>query len=173
MDALLWISLVLIVFMAVGAIGVIWIRQYFNQKKQYAAFIRRFDRPAAVPVEKLASYERYGLLMERISIPQLLMRMADIRESPEALVHALIMAIQQEFDFLSSQQVFVSDELWKILVTAKNQVIDLIYGIAKEKRYETVDALRLALLRRWDELEKKPTEIAQSAIRAEMKLYTG
>ncbi len=80
---------------------------------------------------KLQAYERIMMLCERISIPNLILRLRTRDMSVEELSNSMILAIQQEFNHNLTQQVYITDELWKIITLAKNETLNEISEISK------------------------------------------
>jgi hypothetical protein len=75
---------------------------------------------------KLQAYERLALCMERIDIRQLLVRIRMKDMTNNELQNALIVAVQQEYEHNMIQQLYVSDNLWEIIKTAKENILKLI-----------------------------------------------
>ncbi|MCB9284244.1 MAG: hypothetical protein H6563_09245 [Lewinellaceae bacterium] len=121
---------------------------------------------------RLQAYERLSLLIERISIPNLLFRLRAQNSTAGALRVALLLAIQQEFEHNVTQRVYVSDKLWSILRAARQDTETIINGIA-EKVDPKAPAEELAgtLLNYLDMQETTATETAQLAIKTEAGLY--
>lgn len=75
---------------------------------------------------KLQAYERLALLCERISLDNLAFRLTNSSADGKSLGQAMMVAIQQEWEHNLSQQIYVSDALWKIITIAKNQQLAAI-----------------------------------------------
>lgn len=80
---------------------------------------------------KVQALERLLMFCERANPYQLRMRLSTPDLNGKALAMSMIMAIQQEFEHNISQQLYVSETLWKILTTAKNQMVEIIAGAAE------------------------------------------
>jgi hypothetical protein len=80
---------------------------------------------------RLQAYERLSLFCERISIPNLLLRLRTEDMTNNQLKVALLIAIQQEYEYNISQQIYVSDTLWKIIQYARDEAVQIITGIAE------------------------------------------
>nr|MBS0037301.1 hypothetical protein [Saprospiraceae bacterium] len=120
---------------------------------------------------KLQAYERLTLLCERISLPNLILRIKSPGMSAEDLHMALLIAVQQEFDHNISQQVYVSDNLWSIIKQARQHLINTISATSTEiNKDDPGSALADKLLTTYDESQEKPLETAQKAIRREASL---
>ena len=75
---------------------------------------------------RLQAYERMTLFLERINPSKLLIRVAP--ESPDKNKYEalLISSIENEFEHNLSQQIYISEECWNIIKSAKNATIQLI-----------------------------------------------
>lgn len=81
---------------------------------------------------RLQAYERLTLLCDRASIPNTLLRIRTPGMTVMDLTGALLLAISQEFEHNTSQQLFVSDTLWRIIAIAKDQTLTLITRAAED-----------------------------------------
>jgi hypothetical protein len=147
--------------------------QQFLQK-QYQILVleqRQKQQHIALPL-RLQAYERLSMLVERISIPNLLFRLRSEKSKAAALRVAMLLAIQQEFEHNVTQQVYVSDKLWNILRAARQDTENTINGIA-EKVDPKAPAEELAgiLLNYLATQEITALDKAQIAIRTEAALY--
>lgn len=75
---------------------------------------------------KLQAYERLLMFCERISIPNLILRLNTSDANVEQLSTSMLVVIQQEYEHNLTQQMYVSDNLWKIITLAKDQTSDII-----------------------------------------------
>ncbi len=120
---------------------------------------------------KLQAYERLSLLCERISPPNLVLRLKTPGMKTEDLHMAMLIAIQQEFDHNISQQVYVSDSLWAIIKYARQHVVNSISAIAAEEEQGTVASVFAdKLIDFYDDAGANPLDTAQKAIRREASL---
>lgn len=70
---------------------------------------------------QLAAYERLVLLIDRISLQNLLTRVSKPGISSKELQQLLIENIKQEFDYNVTQQIYVSANAWKAVKNLKEQ----------------------------------------------------
>ncbi len=121
---------------------------------------------------KMQAYERLSLFCERISVPQLIYRIPGGELSSDQYKSALIMAIQQEYEHNFSQQIYVSDKLWKIVDIAKEQVVEIIDKLCDSVPVSSLGSRRSAqLLDQYQTLGVDPTRMALEAIKKEVSLY--
>lgn len=84
--------------------------------------------PAATPTYettplRLQAYERLVLLTERIALPQLINRLYQPGYSALEMKQVLIENIRQEFEYNSTQQLYVSPIAWDAVKNLKEQEI--------------------------------------------------
>ena len=133
------IQTILLVFIPTGL--VVWL--VYNMMNKYIDQ-QRFTQQQSVGKEhakdilqiKLQAYERLTLFMERIDIRQLLLRIRMGQMSNQELQNALMVAVQHEFEHNQVQQLYVSDPLWEIVNTAKENILKLIVQQAIETNPE-------------------------------------
>lgn len=86
----------------------------------------RFD---SVPL-RLQAYERLVLLTERIALPQLISRLNQPGIAAAEMKLLLIETIKSEFEYNSTQQLYVSQLAWDAVRNLKEQEILLINQVA-------------------------------------------
>ena len=79
---------------------------------------------------RLQAYERLVLLTERIALPNLISRLAQPGISALEMKLVLLENIKQEFDYNSTQQLYVSDVAWDTLRNLKEQNLSLIHQVS-------------------------------------------
>lgn len=75
---------------------------------------------------KLQACERLSLFLERINPPNLILRIRTATMSSQDLMTAMLIAIQHEYEHNISQQIYVSDNLWEIIMLARQNVNNLV-----------------------------------------------
>ena len=145
--------------------------QFFNLHTKDEAGRRRFlfhreAQKTALPI-RLQAYERMTLFLERISLNQLLIRIAPISTIKTDYEQLIIAHIEQEFEHNLTQQVYMSDECWSIILTAKNATIQMIRMAAQKETVENANQMRELILN--DLLEKQsPSNAALAFIKQEV-----
>lgn len=118
----------LIVFLTVY----VTLRQYFsNEYKKQMLQYKQNQHNVALPI-RLQAYERLTMLCERVSLPNLIMRIRRESMTANDLHIALMVAMQQEFDHNVSQQVYVSPDLWEIIKLARADALNTIAEAYRE-----------------------------------------
>lgn len=134
----------------------------------------RAEATRVVTPIRLQAYERLMLLCDRVSVPNLLLRIRMPGMSAVTLKSALLLAIRQEFEHNTSQQVYVSQTLWGILSAAKEETLGLVLKAAADLDLQAPDEVMVQrLLAAVDAYEgADPLHKAAIAIRLEVgKLF--
>ena len=124
--------------------------QFFNLHTKDEAGRRRFllhreAQKTALPI-RLQAYERMTLFLERISLNQLLIRIAPISTIKTDYEQLIIAHIEQEFEHNLTQQIYITDECWTMILTAKNTIIQTIRKTALDETITNSDKLREKVL---------------------------
>lgn len=80
---------------------------------------------------RLQAYERIILLLERISPPNLIMRVKNQKFNVAQFQEILIASIREEYNHNLSQQVYISDKAWSLVKQSKEENISLINRVAQ------------------------------------------
>ena len=86
--------------------------------------------PSTKPL-KLQAYERLVILCERISLPTLISRVSQPDLSAREMQYMLVENIKQEFEYNTSQQIYVSLTAWEAVRNLRDQSLLIINSIAK------------------------------------------
>lgn len=92
--------------------------------------VKMKNNETVLPI-RLQAYERIALLLERVSPNNMLLRLSEPGVSAFEFQHQLQKEIREELNHNLSQQVYMSDEVWKKTKTAINEVIALIQTSAE------------------------------------------
>lgn len=114
----------------------------------------------------LTAYERMTILLDRIDLNKLVQRVHPISEEKQDYANFLIQHIEQEYDFNVSQQLYVSDESWALIMTAKNTIIQNILKLTLRADILNSVSLREELIRFREEASL--VELAKSRLRKEV-----
>ena len=110
-----------------GLTLIIAILGFFNNRKvSNAPTESNYD---TVPLQ-LQAYERLVLLVERISLPNLVGRMNHPHLSARELQVLLLENIKQEFEYNATQQIYVAQHVWQAVQNLKDQSMLIINQVA-------------------------------------------
>lgn len=140
-----------------------------SDEKRRRLNLLKENQKQALPL-KLQAYERLALLLERINPSKLLIRVAPLNDDKVQYQHLLIQHIEQEYEHNLTQQIYVSDECWLMISTAKNTIIQNIRKTTMSVDIANSDKLREAILSNLLEGESA-TNIALSYLKTEVKEF--
>jgi hypothetical protein len=124
----------------------------------------------AIPL-KLQAYERLLLFCERISIPNLILRLKTSSMSSEDLQRAMMISVQKEYEHNMAQQLYASKQLWEIITLAKNDILSVISNAAnKVSPGDNARQLSDTLMDQISNMKKGPLDVAIQAIKEEAKI---
>lgn len=118
---------------------------------------------------RLQACERLTLMLERINVPNLLLRLSPSTSvSAKEYTATLLMTIRDEFEYNVTQQIYVSDALWSIMIQARDNVSQLIVRAAEgaDTGEQVASRLRLMSSRQPDDA----IGVGQAAVRREASL---
>lgn len=147
-------------------------RQYFGHQTQQRLMDVKLERSKITLPLRLQAFERLILLCERIDLPDLVLRLKTPGTNAGALRSALLVAVQQEYEHNLTQQLYVSEELWSIMMAARARTMDLIMAAAENIRAEdSADTYASVLIDMASKEESLPSHIARRAIKTEASLW--
>ena len=129
-----------------GAVAYYSFQSFITSEENRRKFhLLKENQKQALPL-KLQAYERLALFLERINPTKILIRVAPLSDSKVDYQNLLIQHIEQEYEHNLTQQIYVSDECWSMIVTAKNTIIQNIRKTVLNPEITTSDKLRESIL---------------------------
>ncbi|MBR2888122.1 MAG: hypothetical protein IKB95_07830, partial [Bacteroidales bacterium] len=95
------------------------IRQFLIREEQKQRLDLAMGNQKIITPLRLAAFERIILFLERIHPSNLLIRVQDPGMSAKDFQRALLTTIRAEYEHNMSQQIYISDESWEAVKTAK------------------------------------------------------
>ncbi|WP_432221538.1 hypothetical protein ACRASX_13050 [Flavobacterium sp. TMP13] len=140
--------------------------QVKNENKKSRMLLLDKTKDQGLPI-RLQAYERMTLFLERINLNKLLIRVGPISPNKNDYENYIIDHIEQEFEHNLTQQIYMTDECWTIIATAKNATIQIIRKTAMSSQVDSAAKLREVILN--DLLEKQsPSNAALAYIKNEV-----
>ena len=170
-------ALIIILAVAVVIFG-FWIIQFSNfrnEEKKRQWELKRESQKTISPI-RLRAYERLTLLLERTKPEHMIMELR--RNQPDAfstwtigqVQQYLLQTIRAEFDHNQSQQVYVSDEVWDMIINARDQMAAFVIAIAGQlPPNATVQVYIQALMTAYSSNGTTPTDKALEYLKNEAK----
>ena len=129
------------------------------------------NRKTVLPI-RLQAYERLALLLERISPESIIMRVNKPGMTAKQLHSELLSSIRAEFDHNISQQVYISNEAWELIISARGKVINLINSATDQVKDEaTALTLSQKIFEQTMELKAQPISEAMKFLKKEMEQF--
>lgn len=170
---------ILLVILAVAVVIFgFWFIQYSNfrnEEKKRQWELKRESQKTISPI-RLRAYERLALLLERTKPEHMLMELR--QREPEAFQTWTVLQVQQyllqtiraEFDHNQSQQVYVSEEVWDMIINARDQTAAFVISIASQIPADAdVQTYAKALLTAYASNGITPTDKALEELKNEAK----
>ncbi|MDO9275708.1 MAG: hypothetical protein Q7T92_09195 [Lutibacter sp.] len=118
-----------------------------NEERKLRLSLLRENQKQSLPI-RLQAYERMALFLERINPSKLVLRITSVNNDINAYSQSLINTIEQEFEHNLAQQIYISDQCWSVIMTAKNATIYVIKKTAEEENVSNAQELREAIIKR-------------------------
>jgi hypothetical protein len=165
-DDILQLFAYLLPAVVTGAVAFYFFRLHTRNEEGRRRFLLHKDSQKNTLPIRLQAYERMALFLERISITNLVVRVAPKSSDKGEYESLLIRTIENEFEHNLSQQIYMTDECWNVIKAAKNATIQAIRKSAVSEA-ESADRLREDLLS--DTMEKSsPSATALSFVKKEI-----
>ena len=87
-----------------------------------------------------------ALFLERVNPSNLLLRVSPLSNDKIQYQQLLAASIEQEFEHNLAQQIYISDECWNVIKTAKSTTIQIIRTTANDPDVADADKLREIIL---------------------------
>jgi hypothetical protein len=168
------VEILLYILPAILVAGVAYniIKTFFDNEEKKRFFDLQKDIKRDILPIKLQAYERMVLFLERINLNKLLFRIAPTTEDKNDYEHLLIAHIETEYEHNLTQQIYLSDDCWSAITTAKNALIQNIRKVNMKLEVTDAQKLREALIS--DLLESSsPSFIALSVVKSEVARLLG
>ena len=169
-----WLVILVIAVLIFG----FWLIQYSqfrNEEKKRQFELKRESQKSISPI-RLRAYERLTLLLERTKPEHMLLELQ--KSAPEAMTswtvgqvqQYLLQTIRAEFDHNQSQQVYVSDEVWDMIINARDQMAAFVIAIAAQlPKGATAQTYATALLTAYSTNGTTPSDKALEELKNEAK----
>ena len=145
-DKLLELLMYAVPSLITGGVAYYLFDSYFkDQKNTRRWLLQKENQKQSLPL-RLQAYERLALFLERINPAKLLIRVAPLNNDKVDYQNLLIHHIEQEYEHNITQQVYVTNELWTMLLTAKNTIIQNIRKTTLDETVTNADQLREKIL---------------------------
>ena len=171
-DKLLELMMYAVPSLITGAVAYYMFQSHFKDQQHTRRWlIHRENQKHALPL-KLQAYERLALFLERINPSKLLIRIAPIGDDKVDYQNLLIRHIEQEYEHNLTQQIYITDDAWVMILTAKNTIIQTIRKTTLDASVTTADQLREKVLSNLLDSESAST-VALTYLKSEVSEVLG
>lgn len=170
--------ILLIILIIVVMIFGFWLIQYSsfrNEEKKRQWELKRESQKTISPI-RLRAYERLALLLERTTPEHMLMElktkepMALATWSVPQLQQYLLQTLRAEYDHNQSQQVYVSAEVWDLIINARDQMATFIIAMSAQIPPDAnAQVFATTMLKAYSSNGTTPTEKALEELKNEAK----
>ncbi len=109
-----------------GGIAYYFFAKHINhEEKRRQFYLHQENQKQSFPL-RLQAYERMVLFLERINPNKLLLRESPKSDDKTIYLHQLVNSVEQEFEHNLSQQIYMTNACWNMIVTAKNATLQLL-----------------------------------------------
>lgn len=142
-----------------------------NEQNKRRMDLRTSNQKLVTPI-RLGAYERLVILLERIQPDSMIMRLQHQGMSSKELHTELLSLIRAEFEHNLSQQVYVSNQTWEVIKSAKENTVKLInMAAATVKPEATSFDLSKAILETMMQANKTPSMVGIEFLKNEVRQY--
>ncbi|BDW94180.1 hypothetical protein [Flagellimonas marinaquae] len=165
-DQILQLFAYLLPAVVTGAVAFYFFRLHTRNEDGRRRFLLHKDSQKETLPIRLQAYERMALFLERITLNNLVVRVAPKGKNKSDYENLLIKQIENEFEHNLSQQIYMSDSCWNIIKTAKNTTIQIIRSAGMSET-DSPDKLREDILNQTMEKES-PSNAALAYVKKEV-----
>lgn len=140
-----------------------------GEEKRRRYLLKKDTMKSALPM-RLQAYERLALFLERITPSSLIVRVPSKGLNVREYQNLLIKSIRQEYEYNISMQIYVSEQSWQYVVTAKSTMVGVINKLAQTLDPKS-DAIELGkiIINYFMEMESVPTKKALAYLKYEVQ----
>lgn len=146
------------------------VRSFLNKELEKRMLELKMKNTESILPIRLQAYERMCLFLERITPSNLLGRLSGGNLTSKELQHILLKEIRDEFNHNLSQQLYMSDDAWRSIKTAMENVIMIVnQAITQVDPDSKSIELAKAIIQRSMEEEHDAVEQALSFMKDEIR----
>jgi hypothetical protein len=126
MDALIEYGKILVPASVVLYAVYLMVRSFINKEIELKKLEVRSRAIETILPNRLQAYERMCLFLERISPPNLLLRVNNPAYSARELHKILLDDVRNEYNHNVSQQIYMSEDVWNMVRNAKEDLVIMV-----------------------------------------------
>lgn len=146
-------------------------KKFLDEQRKIRLLEVKKEQMSALTPLKLQAYERLTLFLDRISPDNLVLRLSKSGQSAAELRAQLVQTIQAEFSHNISQQIYVTDDAWKMIKAVKEQIIGIVENCYRDcDEDETGPGLGKKILTSLMNEKQIPTQRAIELLKKEIEI---
>lgn len=167
--------IILIIVVMIFGFWMIQYSQFRNEERKRQWELKRESQKTISPI-RMRAYERLALLLERTKPEHMLMELR--AKEPDALSTWSVAQVQQyllqtvraEYEHNQSQQIYVSDEVWDLVINARDQMAAFIIAMGTQlPKNATAQVYATTLMTAYASNGETPGDKAMEALKTEAK----
>jgi len=166
LDLFKWVLISIVAIWVVGKIT----DQYLGMQQSLYLQRQQAERSASSYNQKLQAYERLILFLDRVSIPNLIMRLQTQGMTTDMLSSSMLIAIQKELEHNVTQQLYIKESLWQIILLIRDELSASISAEADNAENQQLSAYISALMQFHQSRGNTLISKGQKAIKEEASL---
>jgi hypothetical protein len=151
-----------------GLIAVYYFKEYTKSDAGLEKYKLHKESNKQITKLKLQAFERLTLFLERINLTKLVSRVQPANDNKKAYAMSLIHTVETEFEHNITQQIYISEELWSVVQTAKNRTIQIIRELVEDDNIIDAQQLRESIIKYVME-KQSPSDTALSFLKSEVQ----
>ena len=168
MDILAQVIIFTVPALIVGLVAYLLIDKFLKADSQRRNFELQKSVVQTLTPAKLRAYERMVLFLERISPDSLLTRQEYNGLTVMQLQSNLLQQIRQEWEHNLSQQLYISNNSWTMLRSAKESMIQLINTCATQSSSSSAIEFATLIIETYQSAEKTPSQVALGLLKTDV-----
>lgn len=142
-----------------------------NEQNKRRVDLRTSNQKLITPI-RLGAYERLVVFLERIQPDSMLMRLQQKGMTCKELHSDMLSLIRAEYEHNMSQQVYVSNQSWEVVKSAKENTVKLINMAAKNVNQDALSfELSKAILESVMQANKTPSTVGIEYLKNEVRQF--
>ena len=113
------------------ATWIVMYKLFKNEQQKREWELRRAAQKEISPI-RLRAYERLSLVLERTQPEHLVLDLDVSQFTVPQLQQRLLQTIRLEFDHNLSQQIYVSEQVWELIIAARGQMLAFVSAMAMQ-----------------------------------------
>lgn len=106
--------------------------RYMQKDARHKALELKMKRDKEIVLLRLQAYERLSLFLERINPASVISRVRTPDMIASELQYAMVKNIREEYEHNLSQQVYVSSNVWNLIVASKEEMLKTVNLIGNQ-----------------------------------------